>query len=279
MTKILRLGMSECTLLCIYWINVYLKKNNVYLDKNKRNLVKWLYTTSGFYDKKMKGNYFNQLLSVANSRVYNDYMHKILYIIKDCDKFEFCFHNIKYPNYMEQFKNWINPKERISIDSNVIFDFIRDKSVLFISPFAPLYKSQIDSGNCAKIHNNFPNVKNIIAYKNPYTFFNSGSHNNIFETVQYIINEISGFKDDFDCAIISCGAYSCLIADEINKWNKDVCTAGGNLQAIFGILNTRMKQHNPNILNELVNKECWIMDIPDEYKPHNYMKIEGGCYW
>ncbi len=52
------------------------------------------------------------------------------------------------------------------------------------------------------------------------------------------------------------------------------CTAGGNLQAIFGIVNTRMKQHNPNILNELVNKEYWIMDIPNEYKPDNYMKMK-----
>lgn len=296
MTKILRLGMTECTLLCIYWINVYLKKKDIYLDKNKCNLVKWLYTTSGFYDKKMKGTYFNQLLSDANSCVYNEYMHKLLDIIKNCDKFDFCIHNIKCSNYVEQFKNWINSKERISIDSNVIFNFIRDKRVLFITPFAPLYKNQIDSGNCAKIHNNFPNVKNIIAYKNPYTFFNSGPHNNIFETVLHIKNEIVVFKDDFDCAIISCGAYSCLIADELIKWNKDVCTlgflnpmrnpsfswyctAGGSLQAIFGIFNARMKQHNPNILNELVNKEYWIMNIPDEYKPVNYMKIEGGCYW
>jgi hypothetical protein len=40
-----------------------------------------------------------------------------------------------------------------------------------------------------------------------------------------------------------------------------------------------MKQHNCNILNEIANKEYWIMNIPDEYKPNNYMKIEGGCYW
>ena len=279
MTKILRLGLSECTLLCIYWINTYIKENNRHLNIMKRNLIKWLYATSGFYDKKMKGTSFNQKLMTGNSGVYNDYMQKILNIIKDADNFEFCFHNIRNENYIEEFKKFINPKETVVIDKNIIFPFIRDKNVLFISPFASLYKSQIESGNCAKIHNDFPNVKNVTIYKNPYTFFNSGPQNNIFETVTEIISEISKLKNDFDCAIISCGAYSCLIADEIHKWGKDVCTVGGILQQIFGIFNNRMKQHNCNILNEIANKEYWIMNIPDEYKPNNYMKIEGGCYW
>ena len=279
MVKILRLGLSECSLICIYWINTQLKKNNMLLDKKKQNLVKWLYTTSGFYDKRMKGHYFNQLLTLTNCGIYNSYMQQMLNIIKNCDKFEFCFHDIGHSGYVEQFKNFINPKERIIINHNIVFEFIRDKNVLFVSPFAPLYKSQIESGNCGKIYDNFPNVKKITAYKNIHTFFNNGPHNNIMETTQYIVNEISVFRDDFDCVIISCGAYSCLIADEISKWKKDVCTVGGNLQSMFGILNTRVKQHNPNILNEISNKECWIIDIPNEYKPYNYMKIENGCYW
>ena len=89
MVKILRLGLSECTLICIYWINTQLKKNNMVLDKKKQSLVKWLYTTSGFYDKRMKGNYFNQVLTSTNCGIYNSYMQQMLNIIKDCDKFEF----------------------------------------------------------------------------------------------------------------------------------------------------------------------------------------------
>ena len=65
---------------------------------------------------------------------------------------------------------WKNLKESVVIDKNIIFPFIRDKNVLFITSFASLYKSQIESGNCAKIHNDFPNVKKVIIYKNPYTF-------------------------------------------------------------------------------------------------------------
>ena len=35
-------------------------------------------------------------------------------------------------------------------------------------------------------------------------------------------------------------------------------------------------KHNQNKIN---NPEYWILNIPDEYKPENYMKIENGCYW
>jgi hypothetical protein len=28
-----------------------------------------------------------------------------------------------------------------------------------------------------------------------------------------------------------------------------------------------------------VNYEFWITEIPEEYKPKDYIKIEYGCYW
>ena len=49
-----RLGYTESTLLFVYYLNTI--HNIDYIDKN---LVNWLYSTSGFYDKKIKGDYFN----------------------------------------------------------------------------------------------------------------------------------------------------------------------------------------------------------------------------
>ena len=48
---------------------------------------------------------------------------------------------------------------------------------------------------------------------------------------------------------------------------------------MFGILNRRSKFYLNIDNKELENKEYWIMEIPDEYKPLNYEKIEEGCYW
>lgn len=61
-----------------------------------------------------------------------------------------------------------------------------------------------------------------------------------------------------------------LIANVIDKLNKDVITIGGDLLGYFGIVS---KRHKPN------NTEFWITEIPDKYKPKDYMKIENGCYW
>lgn len=58
---------------------------------------------------------------------------------------------------------------------------------------------------------------------------------------------------------------------------------GGELQGIFGIMSNRQKQHNQlNIYNPInilyesnqENKKYWITEIPDKYKPPDYMKIE-----
>jgi hypothetical protein len=60
---------------------------------------------------------------------------------------------------------------------------------------------------------------------------------------------------------------------------KNVCTVGGDLQTFFGILNGRTKNWFKSNNIEIQYKEYWITEIPDEYKPSDYMKIENGCYW
>jgi len=40
----------------------------------------------------------------------------------------------------------------------------------------------------------------------------------------------------------------------------------------------KLKKTDPNFLVNYDDK-IWIINIPDKYKPLNYMKIENGCYW
>ena len=279
--KILRLGMTECSLLFIYWLNNYKKINNNELKDSNNNLIKWLYTTSGYYDKTQKGTYFNVEHNNNNIPiVYNTYIEEIFDFIKNADIYNYKFHNFTLKNELEEFKNYINPVKESHLTQEIVFDFIKDKKILIICPFSPLIKYQLESGNCKNIYNNTPNVKSICIYKFPYTFFNNGPHNNLLETKEYIFNDIiDNIKDEYDSVLISCGAYGCLMAKKFYNIDKNVCIIGGDIQTFFGILNDRAKKLFQENNIQIQNKESWILNIPDEYKPENYMKIENGCYW
>jgi len=277
--KLLRTGFTESTLLFMYWCEIN-KKLNLNNNQGKINMIKWLYTTSGYYDKTIMGDYFNAKHSNIKPPIYLKYLNKILHFFKNSDRISLWFHNIEIDSItttnVEKLKNeflnhFNSPVAHIS--QEVVYNFIADNSILIISPFSPLFKQQIDSGNCRNIYENFPNVKNVAIYQNIYTFFNNGPHNNILETCDATFHDIMNNIDvqSYDYVLISCGAYSLLFAEKFYNLGKHVCTIGGELSEFFGVLNNRNK-NNINIT------EYWIQ-VPEEYRPKGYMKIEEGTYW
>jgi hypothetical protein len=273
--KILRLGLSESTLLFIFWCEHHQKMDITNITDTKISILHWLYTTSGYYDKNMIGNYFN-VSHKKDPDIYIKYMNTVYNFLLNSNYLSIAFHclHASVHEQLNEFKNGLNARFG-HISQEIVFDFIRDKNILIISPFSPLIKHQIISENCKKIYSNTPNIKNVYIYKNAYTFFNNGIDNNILETTNSIIEDIKKKDDDYDSVLISCGAYSNLIAKELYENGKNVLTIGADLQKFFGILNNREKGWNfkPN------NEEYWITQIPDEYKPEGYEKIEKGCYW
>jgi len=276
-TKNLRLGFTEMSLLFCYWYEtIYHKKESKILDRIielKNCMIKWFYTTSGYYDKIIKSNYMDAYHpNNIDPKTYNKYFSTLYNFIKKSD-FSYGIH---YNQEEPEFKDFYNSLEILKIHSNkIFFDKIKGHKLLIISPFAKLFKIQYESGNCNKIYENFPIIEKINYYTNIYTFFNKGPHNNILETVDYLVEDIrKTIEDDYDMVVISAGAYSNIIANKFYNLNKNVYVLGGELQALFGILNSRNKNKNIKI-----KKEYWITEISDEYKPHDYMKIENGCYW
>jgi hypothetical protein len=279
--KILRLGMTEGTLLYIYWLNKYQKIINVKLLNDKNSMIKWLYTTSGFYDKKIEGNYFN-VVQLKDTNVYTKYMESILDSLKNADILSFQHHDIGNPfnKLMPKFFSILSPQKKEYITQEILFDFMKNKNILVISPFASLFKSQIENGNCKKIYPYMPDIGKISIYHNIYTFFNDGPDNNILETVEKLVADIKKIDNDqYDSAIISCGAYSNLIAKELYDIDKNVLTIGADLQPYLGVSNSRVKEYHEKNNIQINRPECWIREIPDDYKPKNYKKIENGCYW
>jgi hypothetical protein len=270
----LRLGFTETTLLFYFYLDSLQINNNKYID-SQYGLINWLYSTSGFYDKKIFGSYFDfNPLEVKCSKPYSDYFTKLLTILKKNNfHLELCFHNIddSLLTYKEEFLKFINYYDKQP--SINLFSFIDNKHILIINNLGCLMKKQFESGNLKKIHSEFPdNIKSIHYFENGYTFLNNGPDENILETINHICEEIDKFV--FDAAVISAGAYSCLIADYIlNNLKKEVFVIGGNLSFYFGIATKRTKMINKHQINE------YLIEVPNEMKPKGYEKIEDGCYW
>jgi hypothetical protein len=321
--KYVRLGYTETTLLFVFWMNNYKKIHDEILLNLRNKYTRWLYTTSGYYDKTQHGNYMNVIhKSINDPDVYNQYMSTLLNFLTNADILDIMSHvsqdNKYYNNYLE-FEKYLNCISNKHMSREIVYDFIKNSRLLIISPFAPIMKQQIDSGNCKRIYNDFPNVNNVFDYRYPYSFFNEGSDNNILETTENEYKKIIGLYNinDYDNVIISCGAYSNLLAKRFYEIDKNVCTVGGELQHFFGIANKRLKnvgnnnfdwqtylenyedlrksgintpelalQHWNNFgkkegrtCKKFDNGQYWILQIPNEYKPKNYMRIEKGCYW
>ena len=71
--------------------------------------------------------------------IYNEYFEILLNFIKDSDNFTYLSH---FPNNSVDVKHmldFLNIKNSYTMTTNKIYEFIANKKVLIISPFAPLF--------------------------------------------------------------------------------------------------------------------------------------------
>jgi hypothetical protein len=279
----LRLGLTETTLLFYYYLEniLNLDLNKLQLIVSQNNLINWLYSTSGFYDKTINGTYFDiDVKKAKESHIYNYYFSNLLNIVKNYDKnVQLNFHNIpedffKHKEEFNKYLNCENKGEPLTHNILFVYKFIENKRVLIINNLGILMKQQYENGNTQKINKEFPDVINI-DYINPgYTWLNNknGKDKNFIITLNKICKNIENVINNFDVAIISCGAYSAFIMNYIYNIGKKECVVcGGELCNYFGI---SIERNNPS----RIVKEYHIF-VPDELKPVDYKKIENGTYW
>ena len=273
-----RIGMTETALLFYYWLqNVRCVSNHIFNNAkdSQYTLSNWLYSTSGFYDKTIKGNYFNfNAKTCVASPTYNIYMSGLLNMMKNIHVV-LCWNIIpeSMNSYKNEFEDYIRTVSKsysiYNMSIEKLFAIIANKRILIVNPMSSLMKQQYEAGNIKHIYATFPELISLQTYENPYTFFNNGPDGSILETADKICEGIS--HTQFDVALVSCGAYSSLIGNYIReKMGKDVITIGGELLSTFGIKIGRNKNGQFN--------EYWV-SVPDHLKPKDYMKIEDGCYW
>lgn len=95
-----------------------------------------------------------------------------------------------------------------------------------------------------------------------------------FDALNYMVEECK--KIDFDIALIGCGAYGFLLANEIKKMGKAAIQSCGCTQMLFGVLGKRWTEDSV-LMSEVVN-DFWIRPGENE-RPQGSQKVENGCYW
>ncbi len=151
---------------------------------------------------------------------------------------------------------------------------LESKKVLVIHPFTDTIKSQYEN-NREKIFpgsNSLP-VFDLKCIKAVQTIAdaNDSRFKDWFEALDYMTDEVS--KNDFDVALIGCGAYGFPLASRIKKMGKTAIHMGGSLQTLFGIKGGRWNVKYNNMYND-----AWVYPTEAE-TPAGFEKVEGGCYW
>ena len=95
-----------------------------------------------------------------------------------------------------------------------------------------------------------------------------------FAALDYMKQEMG--KEDFDIALIGCGAYGFPLTVHAKRLGKIGIHLAGWTQMLFGIYGKRWLEDQPQYAR-IIN-EHWIR--PDQAEvPQGSMKVEGGCYW
>lgn len=95
-----------------------------------------------------------------------------------------------------------------------------------------------------------------------------------FQALDYMYHEV--MSEDFDIAIIGCGAYGMPLAAKIKEAGKQAIHLGGVVQALFGIKGDRFDQYSD--FRDHYYNDAWVRPLAEE-RPQNYKKVENGCYW
>lgn len=94
-----------------------------------------------------------------------------------------------------------------------------------------------------------------------------------FDALDWMTEE--AIAEDFDIAIIGCGAYGLPLAARLKDYGKKCIHLGGATQILFGIKGRRW-DHRAEF-SSMYNPH-WVRP-GDEGKPAEFYIVEGGCYW
>jgi hypothetical protein len=156
---------------------------------------------------------------------------------------------------------------------------LKNKRIVVVHPFAELIESQYKKRNSLFVNSDVLPDFHLRTVKAVQSIGGcSDKYDNWFDALDWMKSEIN--KEDYDIALIGCGAYGFVLAAYVKQCGKKAVHMGGVLQLLFGIKGARWedkKYHSSFDYTTLFN-ENWVrpskLDTPLIAK-----QIENSCYW
>lgn len=227
------------------------------------------------YDICNNAGFFPRKLSSINSfaNVYLQAAGQIDYLAR------FMWDNEEYltKKYNKKVKGVFNASilDMTYLESNWI-EALEGKKVLIVSPFTASiveqYKKRERIFN--KDNKSLP-VFDLKVVKAVQSIGGKGveGYKTWFDALHYMENRIKA--EDFEIALLGCGAYGLPLSALIKQMGKTAIYMGGCLQLMFGIIGKRWESR-PNVIKYY--NEYWIHPSEKEIPP-SYKDVEDGCYW
>ena len=153
---------------------------------------------------------------------------------------------------------------------------LEGKRILVIHPFADSIKKQYEKRNL--LFNNphvLPTFQSLRIIKAVQSIAgNRCEYSDWFAALDYMKQEM--VKEDFDIALIGCGAYGFPLTVHAKRLGKIGIHLAGWTQMLFGIYGKRWLLDQPQYA-KFIN-DNWIRPSQTEV-PQNSTEVEGGCYW
>lgn len=152
---------------------------------------------------------------------------------------------------------------------------LKDKRVLVIHPFADTIEKQYGRRELLFPGTDLLPEFQLRTVKAVQTIAGTkdSRFENWFEALDWMERE--AVKEEFDVAIIGCGAYGFPLAARLKAHGRQAVHLGGATQLLFGIKGARWDNHE--IISGLFN-ENWVRPSEEE-KPAGASRVEGACYW
>ncbi len=152
---------------------------------------------------------------------------------------------------------------------------LKDKKVLVIHPMVETFKKQWKKRELIWPDGLMPDFE-LLTIKAVQTVAGEPSiFKDWFEALDWMKQEIE--KNDFDIAIIGCGAYGFPLSAHVKRLGKKAIHMAGATQLLFGVRGRRWENDPTQPFTNFMN-EHWVRPNQSE-TPKNANLVEGACYW
>lgn len=254
-------------------VSVLRSKKFPYIDRREYYLDR-MYTGAGFFPKDIE--------------LEERFVQLMLDCCKDidlCGVWKLFMEDYIIKTYAEQTQitelGWLEPWNLRSASSAEVLPWthaLAGKKVLIVHPFEKSIRSQYEMNRDKIFERLYPaelilpefELKIVKAVQS-LGGNNEQGFNTWFDALEYMIEQCK--QQDFDVAIIGCGAYGFPLASAIKRMGKCVIHLGGATQLMFGIKGKRWIEYYADMMNDY-----WIRPFKED-TPLEAADVEGGCYW